>query len=139
MRRASFCLERVNLGDAGQKFPGEISGGMQKRVAIARAIALNPKYLFCDEPNSGLDPKTSIVIDNLIHDITSEYKTTTIINTHDMNSVMGIGEHILFICEGHAAWEGTKDEVMSSDNERLNSFIFASDLFRKVRDVQQGE
>ena len=139
VRRASFCLERVNLGDAGQKFPGEISGGMQKRVAIARAIALNPKYLFCDEPNSGLDPKTSIVIDNLIHDITSEYKTTTIINTHDMNSVMGIGEHILFICEGHAAWEGTKDEVMSSDNEKLNSFIFASDLFRKVRDVQQGE
>ena len=139
VRRASFCLERVNLGDAGQKFPGEISGGMQKRVAIARAIALNPKYLFCDEPNSGLDPKTSIVIDNLIHDITSEYKTTTIINTHDMNSVMGIGEHILFICDGHAAWEGTKDEVMSSDNEKLNSFIFASDLFRKVRDVQQGE
>lgn len=139
VRRASFCLERVNLGDAGQKFPGEISGGMQKRVAIARAIALNPKYLFCDEPNSGLDPKTSIVIDNLIHDITSEYKTTTIINTHDMNSVMGIGEHILFICEGHAAWEGTKDEVMNSDNEKLNSFIFASDLFRKVRDVQQGE
>lgn len=138
-KRALDCLARVNLQGAENKFPGEISGGMQKRVAIARAIVLQPKYLFCDEPNSGLDPKTSIVIDELIAGITHEDKITTIVNTHDMNSVMGIGEHILFICEGHAAWEGTKDEVMSSDNEKLNSFIFASDLFRKVRDVQQGE
>ena len=137
LRRAQFCLARVNLSDAGAKFPGEISGGMQKRVAIARAIALNPKYLFCDEPNSGLDPKTSLVIDELIHDITTEYNTTTIINTHDMNSVMGIGEHILYIYQGHNEWEGTKDDVMSSDNERLNSFIFASDLFRKVKKVEQ--
>ena len=133
-RRAQECLDRVNLNDAGAKFPGEISGGMQKRVAIARAIALNPKYLFCDEPNSGLDPKTSLVIDELIHNITKEFNTTTIINTHDMNSVMGIGEHILFIYQGHAAWEGTKDDVMHSDNELLNNFIFASDLFRKVKE-----
>ncbi len=132
-RRAQFCLDRVNLADAGEKFPGEISGGMQKRVAIARAIALNPKYLFCDEPNSGLDPKTSLVIDGLIHSITREFGTTTIINTHDMNSVMGIGEHIIYIYEGCKEWEGTKDEVMGSDNEKLNSFIFASDLFRKVK------
>ena len=136
-RRAQFCLDRVNLSDAGEKFPGEISGGMQKRVAIARAIALNPKYLFCDEPNSGLDPKTSLVIDELIHGITQEFGTTTIINTHDMNSVMGIGEHIIYIYEGHGEWEGTKDEVIHSDNERLNSFIFASDLFRKVKDANQ--
>lgn len=139
VRRAQFCLDRVNLSDAGAKFPGEISGGMQKRVAIARAIALNPKYLFCDEPNSGLDPKTSLVIDELIHDITKEYNTTTIINTHDMNSVMGIGEHILFICKGYNEWEGTKDDVMSSKNEQLNSFIFASDLFKKVKEVEQEE
>lgn len=136
-RRAQYCLDRVNLQDAGDKFPGEISGGMQKRVAIARAIALNPKYLFCDEPNSGLDPKTSLVIDELIHSITKEYGMTTIINTHDMNSVMGIGEHILYIYQGENAWEGTKDEVMHSDNERLNSFIFASDLFRKVKEVNK--
>lgn len=134
-KRAQFCLDRVNLTDAGQKFPGEISGGMQKRVAIARAIALNPKYLFCDEPNSGLDPKTSLVIDELIHGITQEFGTTTIINTHDMNSVMGIGEHIIYLYEGYGEWEGSKDEVIHSDNERLNSFIFASDLFRKVKDA----
>ena len=133
VRRARFCLDHVNLSDACDKYPGEISGGMQKRVAIARAIALNPKYLFCDEPNSGLDPKTSLVIDELIHHITQEFNTTTIINTHDMNSVMGIGEHILFIYQGYAEWEGTKDEVMHADNELLNNFIFASDLFRKVR------
>ena len=139
VRRAQFCLDRVNLTDAGAKYPGEISGGMQKRVAIARAIALNPKYLFCDEPNSGLDPKTSLVIDELIHDITKEFNTTTIINTHDMNSVMGIGEHILFIYQGHNEWEGTKDDVMSSSNELLNNFIFASDLFRKVKEVEQQE
>ena len=125
--------------DAGSKFPGEISGGMQKRVAIARAIALNPKYLFCDEPNSGLDPKTSLVIDELISNITKEFNTTTIINTHDMNSVMGIGEHILFIYKGNNAWEGTKDDVMESDNELLNNFIFASDLFRKVKEVELEE
>ena len=131
--RAQFCLDRVNLSDAGNKYPGEISGGMQKRVAIARAIALTPKYLFCDEPNSGLDPKTSLVIDELIHSITQDFGTTTIINTHDMNSVMGIGEHIIYIYEGCKEWEGTKDEVMNSENEKLNSFIFASDLFRKVK------
>ena len=139
VRRAQFCLDRVNLSDAASKYPGEISGGMQKRVAIARAISLNPKYLFCDEPNSGLDPKTSLVIDELIHDITQEFNTTTIINTHDMNSVMGIGEHILFICKGNAAWEGTKDEVMQSDNELLNNFIFASDLFRKVKEAAEND
>ena len=131
--RAQFCLDRVNLSDAGNKYPGETSGGMQKRVAIARAIALTPKYLFCDEPNSGLDPKTSLVIDELIHSITQDFGTTTIINTHDMNSVMGIGEHIIYIYEGCKEWEGTKDEVMNSENEKLNSFIFASDLFRKVK------
>ena len=136
IRRAKFCLERVNLQGAENKFPGEISGGMQKRVAIARAIALKPKYLFCDEPNSGLDPKTSLVIDELIHSITHEYDMTTIVNTHDMNSVMGIGENIIYICEGHKEWQGDKDQIMTSTNERLNSFIFASDLFRKVKEAE---
>lgn len=136
MKRAMFCLERVNLTNAENLFPSEISGGMKKRVAIARAIALNPKYLFCDEPNSGLDPKTSLVIDELISDITKEYNMTTIINTHDMNSVMGIGDHILFINKGIAAWEGDKSQVMHSDNTLLNEFIFASDLFKKVRDAE---
>ncbi|MDR0961154.1 MAG: ATP-binding cassette domain-containing protein [Mediterranea sp.] len=136
VRRAQFCLDRVNLNDAGDKFPGEISGGMQKRVAIARAIALKPQYLFCDEPNSGLDPKTSLVIDELIHDITTEYNMTTIINTHDMNSVMGIGENIIFIYEGHKEWEGGKDDIITSTNQKLNDFIFASDLFRKVKEVE---
>ncbi len=135
--RAMECLARVNLTEAADKFPGEISGGMQKRVAIARAIVLNPKYLFCDEPNSGLDPKTSIVIDELIHDITVDYGITTIINTHDMNSVMGIGEHILYIYEGNKEWEGCKEQVIGSNNERLNNFVFASDLFRKVRAAEQ--
>ena len=134
IRRAQFCLDRVNLIDAQKKYPGEISGGMQKRVAIARAIALNPKYLFCDEPNSGLDPKTSLVIDDLIHDITTEYDMTTIINTHDMNSVMGIGDSIIFIYQGHKEWEGTKDQVFNATNERLNDFIFASDLLKKVKE-----
>lgn len=138
-KRAKFCLDRVNLSEAEDKFPGEISGGMQKRVAIARAIALNPKYLFCDEPNSGLDPKTSLVIDELIHSITQEYKMTTIINTHDMNSVMGIGENIVFIHEGRKEWQGTKDDIMSATNQKLNDFIFASDLFRKVKDVEMKE
>lgn len=138
-KRAEYCLERVNLLDAMQKFPGEISGGMQKRVAIARAISLNPRYLFCDEPNSGLDPKTSLVIDELIHSITKEFQITTIINTHDMNSVMGIGEHIIYIYKGHAEWEGTKEEVMGAENKRLNDFIFASDLFRKVKEAETTE
>lgn len=134
--RAMYCLERVNLADAGMKYPGEISGGMQKRAAIARAISLNPKYLFCDEPNSGLDPKTSLVIDELIHSITHEFNMTTIINTHDMNSVMGIGENIVFIAGGEKAWQGSKDEIMGSTNERLNSFIFASDLFKKIKNEE---
>lgn len=135
-KRAMFCLDRVNLTEAKDKYPGEISGGMQKRVAIARAIALNPQYLFCDEPNSGLDPKTSLVIDELIHDITQEYNMTTIINTHDMNSVMGIGEKILYIYQGSKEWEGTKDDIFTSSNKLLNDFIFASDLLRKVKDVE---
>lgn len=134
--RVQWALHRVNLDGVQAKYPSELSGGMRKRVAIARGIIMNPKYLFCDEPNSGLDPKTSIVIDRLISEITHEYGITTIINTHDMNSVMEIGEHILFLCEGKAEWEGTKDEIVSSDNEKLNSFIFASDLFRKVKDVE---
>ena len=137
IKRAKFCLDRVNLKGAEEKMPGEISGGMQKRVAIARAIALNPKYLYCDEPNSGLDPKTSLVIDELIHSITHEYKMTTIMNTHDMNSVMGIGENILYIHGGTVGWTGTKDQIMTSTNEKLNSFIFASDLFRKVKEANQ--
>ena len=136
-KRAQFCLDRVNLLDAQKKFPDEISGGMQKRVAIARAIALNPQYLFCDEPNSGLDPKTSLVIDDLIHSITVDFNMTTIVNTHDMNSVMGIGENILFIREGVKEWQGTKDEIMDSTNESLNSFIFASDFFRKVKEANK--
>ena len=136
VRRARTCLDRVNLVDAENKYPGEISGGMQKRVAIARAIALNPKYLFCDEPNSGLDPKTSLVIDDLLHGITQEFNITTIINTHDMNSVMGIGENIIFIYQGRKEWEGSKDDIFTSTNQRLNDFIFASDLFRKVKEVE---
>ena len=135
-RRAQFCLDRVNLIDAQNKYPGEISGGMQKRVAIARAIALNPQYLFCDEPNSGLDPKTSLVIDELIHDLTTEYNMTTIINTHDMNSVMGIGDSIIYIYQGHKEWEGNKNEVFSATNKRLNDFIFASDLLKKVKEEE---
>ena len=134
-RRAQDCLARVNLIGADEKFPGEISGGMQKRVAIARAIALNPKYLFCDEPNSGLDPKTSLVIDDLLHSITREYNMTTIINTHDMNSVMGIGENIIFIYEGHNEWQGESSQVMGSDNQKLTDFIFASDLLKNMRQM----
>ena len=134
VKRAQECLDRVNLLDAQDKYPGEISGGMQKRVAIARAIVLNPKYLFCDEPNSGLDPKTSLVIDDLLHGITEDFGITTIINTHDMNSVMGIGDKIIFIYKGEKGWEGTKDEIMTSDNKRLNDFIFASDLFKKIKE-----
>ncbi len=136
VRRAQECLDRVNLIEAQTKFPGEISGGMQKRVAIARAIVLNPKYLFCDEPNSGLDPRTSLVIDDLLSGITKEFGITTIINTHDMNSVMGIGENIVFIYKGRKEWQGTKDEVMLSTNKNLNDLVFASDLFRKVKEVE---
>ncbi len=135
-RRAMFCLERVNLSEAADKYPSEISGGMQKRVAIARAIALNPQYLFCDEPNSGLDPRTSLVIDELIHSITQEYNMTTIINTHDMNSVLGIGEEVMFIYEGRKEWEGTKDDIFTSTNERLSYFIFAADLLRKAKEAE---
>ena len=133
VKRAQFCLDRVNLKDVETKFPGELSGGMQKRVAIARAIALNPKYLFCDEPNSGLDPKTSLVIDELLHSITHEFNITTIINTHDMNSVMGIGENIIFIYDGHKEWQGVSADIMGSDNKKLTDFIFASDLLKKMR------
>ena len=134
-KRAEYCLDRVNLVDTEKKYPGEISGGMQKRVAIARAIALNPKYLFCDEPNSGLDPKTSLVIDELLHSITQEFNTTTIINTHDMNSVMGIGENIIFIYEGQKEWQGVSADIMGSSNKRLTDFIFASDLLKEMRAV----
>ncbi len=133
MKRALFCLDRVNLIGAEKKYPGEISGGMQKRVAIARAIALNPQYLFCDEPNSGLDPKTSLLIDELIHDITTEYNITTIINTHDMNSVTGIGDSILFINEGHLEWHGTKKEVFNSGCQTFDDFVFASELLRMAK------
>ena len=136
--RANFCLERVNLKNVNNLFPSEISGGMQKRVAIARAIALNPKYLFCDEPNSGLDPKTSIVIDQLIKELTQEYDMTTVINTHDMNSVMGIGDKIVFIQNGVKEWEGTKDEIFDADNEALENFIFASEIFREVRQYHKN-
>ena len=135
IHRAQECLDRVNLNGADEKFPGEISGGMQKRVAIARAIALNPKYLFCDEPNSGLDPKTSLVIDGLLQSITKEFNMTTIINTHDMNSVMGIGENIIFIYEGEKAWQGESSMIMHSDNQKLTDFIFASDLLKNMRQI----
>lgn len=132
-KRALDCLARVNLQGAENKFPGEISGGMQKRVAIARAIALNPKYLFCDEPNSGLDPRTSILIDELLSDITHEYGITTIINTHDMNSVLGIGENIVFINKGKCDWIGDSKTIFKSDSQSLNDFVFASHLFKEVK------
>lgn len=132
-QRARTCLDRVNLVEAERKYPGEISGGMQKRVAIARAIALNPKYLFCDEPNSGLDPKTSLVIDDLLRGITREFDITTIINTHDMNSVMGIGENIIYIYDGRKEWQGQSKDIMNSTNEKLTDFIFASDLLKQMR------
>jgi len=135
VKRAQDCLARVKLVDAQNKYPGELSGGMQKRVAIARAIVLNPKYLFCDEPNSGLDPKTSLVIDELLSGITKDFNTTTIINTHDMNSVMGIGENIVFIYEGQKEWQGVSHEIMESKNTRLTDFIFASSLQKKMREA----
>lgn len=131
--RANFCLKRVNLDNAGKLFPSELSGGMKKRVAIARAISLNPKFLFCDEPNSGLDPKTSIVIDNLIKEITEEFNITTLVNTHDMNSVMEIGDKVVFIYHGEKAWEGTKDDILLTDQDDLNEFIFASPMSQRLR------
>ena len=138
-KRAIYCLDRVNLLGTENKYPGELSGGMQKRVAIARAIVMNPKYLFCDEPNSGLDPKTSLVIDELLEGITKEFNTTTIINTHDMNSVMGIGENIVFIADGMKEWQGSKETVISSNNKKLNELVFASDLFKKVKEIETHE
>lgn len=137
--RVDFVLKRVNLIDAHKKKPSEISGGMQKRVAIARAIVNNPKYLFCDEPNSGLDPKTAIVIDNLIHEITVEYNITTVINTHDMNSVMEIGDKIIFLKEGILAWEGSKKDIFKTDNEAIVDFVYSSNLFKKIRKAQNKE
>lgn len=133
LERVNFCLRRVDMENSNHLYPSELSGGMRKRVAIARAIALNPRFLFCDEPNSGLDPKTSIVIDNLIKEITQEYNITTIVNTHDMNSVMGIGDNIIFIYQGKKWWEGTMDDVLHSDNEEFNDFVFASKLAKRLR------
>ncbi|MEL7269255.1 MAG: ATP-binding cassette domain-containing protein [Bacteroidota bacterium] len=137
--RVDFVLKRVNLSDAHEKYPSEISGGMQKRVAIARAIVMNPKYLFCDEPNSGLDPKTAILIDNLIQEITREYNITTVINTHDMNSVMEIGEKIIFLKNGFKEWEGTNKEIFKTDNEAVTNFVYSSELFKKVRQMYLEE
>ncbi len=131
--RANFCLERVNLQGVNNLFPAELSGGMQKRAAIARAIALNPKYLFCDEPNSGLDPQTAIVIDNLIKEITYEYNITTVVNTHDMNSVFAISDTIVFIYEGKSWWHGTRDMLFSSDNEELEKFLFSSEIMKRLK------
>lgn len=137
--RVNFCLDRVNLKDANKKFPAEISGGMKKRVGIARAIVLNPKYLFCDEPNSGLDPQTSMVIDKLIHELTVEYNITTVINTHDMNSVMEIGDNILYLYQGHKQWEGNRKEIIYSKDEKLNAFIFASEFLQDAKQMRQIE
>jgi len=139
LERARFCIERVGLVGADDKFPSEISGGMQKRVAIARAIALNPRYLFCDEPNSGLDPKTSILIDELLSDITHEYGITTVINTHDMNSVLGIGENIIFINKGRCDWTGNDRSIFQSKSRSLNDFVFASQLFKEVKKYLENE
>ncbi len=131
--RVNFCLNRVNIINSNHLFPAEISGGMKKRVAIARAIALNPEFLFCDEPNSGLDPRTSVVIDELIKEITVEYNITTIVNTHDMNSVMSMGDKVIYIYEGKKWWEGTSAEILDSDNKELNEFVFSSELTKKIK------
>ena len=131
--RAKEVIERVDLKDSDDKYPSEISGGMKKRVAIARAIVLNPKYLFCDEPNSGLDPKTAIIIDKLIQEITVEYNITTIINTHDMNSVMEIGDKIIFLVEGKKIWEGNNKEILNTDDKLINDFVYSSEIFKKVK------
>ncbi len=131
--RVNTCLHRVDLKNVNKLFPAEISGGMRKRVAIARAIVLNPKYLFCDEPNSGLDPKTAMVIDELIQKITREFNMTTIVNTHDMNSVLQIGEKVIFLSEGYLLWEGSKEEIMDTDNKKLNEFVFASPIMKKIK------
>lgn len=137
--RVNEVLERVNLIDANKKFPSELSGGMKKRVALARAIVLNPKYLFCDEPNSGLDPQTSLVIDKLIKEITIEYNITTVVNTHDMNSVMEIGDYILYMYKGNKEWEGNNKEIIFSNNQRLNDFIFASDFLKDAKEMRMLE
>ena len=135
-KRAEFCLERVNLSHAANLLPSEISGGMKKRVAIARAIVLNPKYLFCDEPNSGLDPKTAQLIDELIYDIPTDFSITTVVVSHDMKSVINIGDNVIFINEGIKEWEGAKTEVMNAENEKLQDFVFASDLFKKIKEAE---
>ena len=139
LERANFVLKRVDLVGSNKKFVTELSGGMQKRVAIARAIVMKPKYLFCDEPNSGLDPQTAIIIDNLIKEITEEFKITTVINTHDMNSVMEIGEKIIFLKDGKKAWEGSNKEIFKTDNEAVVSFVYSSNLFKKVREAYLNE
>lgn len=136
--RVDFCLNRVKLEGANKKYPAEISGGMMKRVAIARSIAMNPKYLFCDEPNSGLDPQTAVVIDNLVREITQEYGITTVINTHDMNSVMEIGDHIIFLKNGIKAWEGDRHEIIRSDQPDITEFVFTSELFKSIRRAQRS-
>lgn len=137
--RVNFCLKRVNLENINNLYPAELSGGMKKRVAIARAIVQNPKYLFCDEPNSGLDPKTALLIDDLISEITKEYDITTIVNTHDMNSVMEIGEKVVFIHEGRKSWEGTKEEILNSEDIHLNDFVFASNFAKKIKSLTEKE
>jgi phospholipid/cholesterol/gamma-HCH transport system ATP-binding protein len=137
--RVNLVLNRVNLENSNKKLPAELSGGMQKRVAIARAIVMNPKYLFCDEPNSGLDPQTAIIIDNLIQEITDEFNITTVINTHDMNSVMEIGEKIIFLKDGIKAWEGSNNEIFKTDNEAIVDFVYSSNLFKKVREAYLNE
>lgn len=137
--RVMECLERVQLKDAAKKFPAEISGGMKKRVGIARAIVLNPKYLFCDEPNSGLDPQTSLLIDKLIKELTQEYNITTVINTHDMNTVMESGDHIVYMYKGRKQWEGSNKDIIFSKDEKLNDFIFASDFLREAKEIRQME
>lgn len=139
LHRVNEVLARVNLENVNKKYPSEISGGMQKRVAIARAIVNNPKYLFCDEPNSGLDPRTAILIDNLIQEITREYNITTVINTHDMNSVMEIGEKIVFLQKGNLVWQGDNTQIFKTDNEDVTNFVYSSDLFKKIRDIQIQE